>query len=372
MAGAPGAVTLFGMALLDPLLPFAPFLDPVLDPLTVRATRALKDWVGDPPLRHEHARARERVLEDVIARRGAEISALGPAVRRRDGHAIQRFDAAIADVLAELRGEAEERLAGTRFERIAHAIDRVVYANTPEWLDDPAFDRELRVRTLDRLDRLNEALGNYDAFFGAIEPAIARAWAAGVKQPTIVDLASGHAMFAVALALRFGAREGRVRVVATDLAPEYLEIGRARARSLSIGEDALSFMPHDALDLRDLGDKVGGSIDVVTCTQTLHHFPPGMVARLFAEASSVARHGAVLVDAERNPIALLTVTGVAGALGRGSVPFLHDSFVSIRRMFTEQELALVGMLAPQGDGEPTRKIERGWLAPGHVFIRTTA
>lgn len=358
------------MALLDPMLPFASVLDPVLDPLTIRATRALKDWVGDPPYRHAHAEARERALADVLARRSDAIAALGPDVRRRDVDAIARFDAAIESSLAELRGVAEGRLARTPFERRAHALDRLIYANSPEWLDDPSFDRLLRVRTLDRLDRLNEALGTYEAFFAAIEPAIARAHASGVTRPTIVDLASGHAMFAVALALKFGAREGRVRIIATDLAPEYLEIGRARARSLAIPDDALSFMAHDALDLRDLPGKVGSEIDVVTCTQTLHHFPAGMVSRLFAEAAATARHGAVLVDGERNPIALLSVVGVAAAIGRGSLPFLHDSLVSIRRMFTEQELALVGLLAPHGEGEQGHDLERGWLAPGHVFVRS--
>jgi SAM-dependent methyltransferase len=353
------------MALLDPMLPLAPALDPVLDPLAIRATRALVSWVGTPPGRHAHARARERVLEDVRARYGEAVAALGPGVLARDADATARFDAAVEAALAEQRGEAEARLARSGFERAAHALDRLVHEDRAEWLDDPAFDRALRVRTLDRLDRLNEGLGTYDAFFAAIAPAIARARARGVPQPTVVDLASGHAMFAVALALRFGAREGRVRVVATDLVPEYLELGRARARALAIPDDALSFLPHDALDLRDLPQKVGHPIDVVTCTQSLHHFPPGMVARLFAEAASAARHGAVLVDGERNPLALVAVTGLAAAIGRGSLPFVHDSFVSIRRMFTEQELALVAALAPQ-----PHPIERGFLSPGHVFVRS--
>jgi ubiquinone/menaquinone biosynthesis C-methylase UbiE len=173
-------------------------------------------------------------------------------------------------------------------------------------------------------------------------------------------------MFAVALALRFGAREGRVRVIATDLAPEYLEIGRARAEKLAMRDDAISFAKQDALDLSALAD-----VDVVTCTQTLHHFPPGMVSRLFAEASSVARYGAVLVDGERNPFAVALITSIAAVLGRGSVPFVHDSFVSMRRMYTEQELALLAELAPQNEGEPRRAIERGWLSPGHIYVRST-
>jgi SAM-dependent methyltransferase len=329
---------------LDPLLPLAPVLDPVLDPLTIRATRAIQNVLRGPPMRAEHARSRERALADVLAK-----------------YESQPFsDALVERALDELRGEAESRAANTRFERAAHAVDRVVYRNVPEWLDDPTFDERLRLRTLERLDRMNEAIGAYDAFFTAIEPAIERARAAGVERPTVVDLASGHAMFAVALALRFGAREGHVRVIATDLAPEYLEIGRKRALSLAMRDDAIDFRKQDALDLGNLGD-----VDVVTCTQTLHHFPPGMVSRLFSSASSVARYGAVLVDGERNPFAVGLISAIALAIGRGSIPFLHDSFVSMRRMYTEQELALLVHLAPK-----RAEIERGWLSPGHIYVRS--
>ncbi len=360
-------------AALDPLLPFAKVLDPVLDPLTIRATRASQRFWQGPPFRALHSAARERALGDVLSRFGEQAAELGPRVRARDASAIALFDGLVARATTELRGDAESRGARTRFERVAHVIDRALYANTPEWLDDPGFDETLRIRTLDRLDRLNEAIGNYDAFFAAIAPMVERARAAGVERPTIVDLASGHAMFAVALALRFGAREGKVRVIATDLAPEYLAIGRTHARKLAMHEDAIDFLAQDALDLRDLPAKVG-PIDIVCCTQTIHHFPAGMVSRMLAEAASVARHGAVIVDGERNPFALVMVTALSAALGRGSVPFLHDSFVSMRRMYTEQELALMASLAPKnGEAErmPTRIIERGWLGPGQIYARIT-
>lgn len=351
--------------MLDPLLRFAPVLDPILDPLTLRATRAVQRALRGPPLRAEHARSRERALSEVLAEYVPRAALLGPAVRRRDAAAIARFEALIERALNDLRGDAERRVSVTRFERAAHAVDRVVHRDQAEWLDDPTFDPRLRLRTLERLDRMNEAIGAYDAFFAAIEPAIARAHAAGVERPTVVDLASGHAMFAVALALRFGAREGRVRVIVTDFAPEYLELGRARAVSLAMRDDAITFRQQDALDLSNLE-----AADVVTCTQTLHRFPPAMVSRLYAEASAVARYGAVLVDGERNPFAVALITGIAVAIGRGSIPFLHDSFVSMRRMYTEQELALFAHLAPRTEEEPPRNIERGWLSPGHIYVRS--
>ena len=353
------------MPLLDPLLPLAPVLDPVLDPLTLRLGRALRGVVQGPPMRAKHAAMRERALKDVAARWRPRLAATMEGVRRRDPGAMGRYDALVAEALDELRGEGEARAATAPVERVAHAIDRALYVNHDEWLDDPAFDPALRVRILDRLDRMNETLGTYDSFLSLIAPLVDRARAAGVERPTIVDLASGHAMFAVLMALHFGAREGRVRVVATDLLPEYLDLGRAQAKRLGLREGAMDFVVQDALDLRDLEAKIGAPADVVCCTQSVHHFPPGMVARMFAEGSATARHGAIVIDGERNPFALVAVAIVGSILGRGSIPFLHDALVSMRRMYTEQELALIAELSPLREGVEVR---RGWVPPGHVWV----
>ncbi|MGZ3424862.1 MAG: methyltransferase domain-containing protein [Polyangiales bacterium] len=354
------------MPLLDPLLPLAPVLDPVLDPLTIRATRAIKRVLVGPPFRDAQNESRERALADVLSRARPKFEAIADRVRRHDPEAIASYDALVKSALGELRGDAESRAASTGLQRVAHAVDRALHAEREEWLDEPRFDRRLRMRTIERLDRLNEAIGSYEAFFQVIEPLIERARAAGVARPTIVDLASGHAMFAVALALRFGAREGRVRIIATDLRDEYLDVGRAYAKKLALD---VELFEQDALDLRDLPQKAGGPVDVVTCTQTLHHFPPGMIGRLFAGALSVARHGVALIDGERNPFAFALIATVSAALGRGSVPFFHDAIVSMRRMFTEQELAFCAEVAPFSNDEGERSVERGWLPPGHVWVR---
>lgn len=352
--------------LLDPLLGLAPALDPIFDPLTVRATRALVARLPPPPLRTTYAQLRERALAAVTARYAPAARALSADVLARDGGAVAGFDALVADAVHALRTSAASEAARSPLERLAQALDRMVYADRAEWLDDPAFDEALRVRTLERLDRFNEALGSYDAFYAVIEPAVEAARAAGVARPVVVDLASGHGAFAVELSLRLGAREGRVRVVATDLHEAYLELGRARAASLALPPEHMGFFPQDALDLRDLEAKVGAKVDVIVCTQTLHHFPPGFVSRMIAEAARVARSAVVLVDGERSPVSLLGVALLASLMARGGVPFMHDSFVSMRRMFTEQELALVARLAP---GLDLGRLERGWQAPGHAWVR---
>ena len=89
---------------------------------------------------------------------------------------------------------------------------------------------------------------------------------------------------------------------------------------------------------------------------------------MLTEAASMARFGAVLVDGERNPFALVMVVALGTLLGRGSLPFWHDSVTSIRRMYTEQELSLMGRLAPPRDDGRNLHLEGGWLFPGHVWL----
>jgi SAM-dependent methyltransferase len=355
----------------DPLLPLAGLLDPLLDPPTIALGRRLQAmWIG-PPFRVRNARMRERALDSLVARYAPRIAELSPGVGRREERAIDTFDRVIAEAVTELRGAAEARAVRDTFDRAAHLVDRVMYRNRAELLDDPAFDGELRIRSLDRLDRMNEAIGAYDAFVGLIVPLVERARARGVACPVVVDLASGHGGFALELARRIGAADGRARVIATDLHDEYLDIGRQHVREAGIPDSALSFLVQDALDLGDLEAKVGAPIDVVCCTQTVHHFPAGFVARMLGEAAAVARHGAIIVDGERNPFAMVLIATMAVLLGRGSLPFLHDAVVSMRRMYTEQELALIASLAPFRDGGGALSVSRGWVHPGHAWVEVS-
>ncbi|GAC1352815.1 MAG: hypothetical protein NVSMB1_19500 [Polyangiales bacterium] len=352
----------------DPLLPFSRLLDPVCDPLTIRfAHWAQSHWDG-PPLRNALTPARERALAAVAAVYRPRVAALADGVLDRDSRAIEAYEQLAVAAVGELRGTAGARAADEMLDRVAHQADRFLYADRAEWLDDPSFDTELRVRTIDRLDRLNEAIGSYQAFFDIVAPLVSRARSNSVSCPVVVDLASGHGGFAIDIALRLGAREGRARVIATDVVDDFLAVGRARAHRFALGTEALSFFLQDALDLRDLSAKVGAPIDVVCCTQTLHHFSPGFVGRMLAEAVDVARVGVAFIDGERNLFSLLFVALVGSALGRGSIPFFHDSMASIRRMYSEQELTLLAMLVPRRKGAPQLQIARGWTAPGHIWI----
>jgi ubiquinone/menaquinone biosynthesis C-methylase UbiE len=150
-------------------------------------------------------------------------------------------------------------------------------------------------------------------------------------------------------------------IEASDLREEYLEIGRAAARRKSLD---VTFLMQDALDLSALAER---GVDVILCTQALHHFPPGMIARMMGEAARAARFGVCIVDGERS-WTTLGLVGLVGALYGRTYTFYHDAVTSIRRMYYEEELSLIAQLAP---GMPEVRVETGIVAPSHVYVRMT-
>lgn len=322
-----------------------------LDTNLERLARFLVQTQFRDPLRWKLARHRDDARRAVLAETLPRTREIAPLVLKREPEAIAAYDELVARALSRMRAYRP------REDGWLMAIDRLLYANRPELLDDPSFPEHLRVEVLDRLDKLNDVLGIYDAFVALTVPFIDEARSGSTEKVKVHDLASGHGGFGLVLKQRLG---DAIEVVASDIKDEYLELGRAAAkrRGLDVG-----FVVQDALALENLADE---RVDVLTCTQTLHHFAPGMVARMIGEAARVARTGIVFVDAERSLMAI-AMLGPFAALYSRSYPFLHDMITSLRRMYYEEELALLADLAP---GLPeSARIETGFTYPGHAYLR---
>lgn len=336
------------------------------DPLFERFLRfsAGLDLARDP-VRLGLARHREEAMRraaDPIAPRAVALEA---GVVARDPDAVRRYDALVDEAMARMRAarpeEGQGGVRGSSVDAILGVIDRLFYKNAPERLDDPAYPEADRREALDLLDRFNQALGLYDASIEVIAPLIEEAErrAGGVRPVRVHDLASGHAGFAVLLKQALG---DRAVVEASDIKPEYLAIGRERAEALGVRVDLFT---EDALAMD--GPRARG-VDVLLCTQALHHFPPGMVARMIGEASRAASVGACFIDGERSPLTLALFLPAASLYTRhGTV--VHDGIVSIRRMYYKEELDLLAALAP--GKPPDVKVETGRCLPAHCYLRVT-
>jgi 2-polyprenyl-3-methyl-5-hydroxy-6-metoxy-1,4-benzoquinol methylase len=341
------------------------WVDPALERLMGRVGAL---GISDP-LRAALAAHRRAALARTLAMARLEAEALAEAVTSGDTDAVMRFDALVARALEHMRALRPRDTEagafghpGAAWSTAARALERLerpLFRQEVEEMDDPTADAAERAENLAILDRFNAHNGSYAAFAGAIEPLVERAEAEGRRPVRVHDLAAGHGGFALFLAATLGAR---VAVEASDLVPEYLALGERRAQELGV---PVAFSRVDALELSGLAAR---GVDVITCTQSLHHFTPGMVARMLGEAARAAHVGVCFIDGERSWLTWALVATAAGLYGRQRM-FAHDARTSVRRMFYEEELALVTALAP---GVPAdARVETGTCRPAHVFVRLT-
>ena len=336
---------------------FSRFLRDRVDPSLERLVRFAMRFELRDPIRWSLAGHRRDAMRRTAADFVLRAQDAAEAVAARDPEAIARYDALIAaavDAMRSLRPTGASPLTS-----LYDALDQRLYRNDPELLDDPTFPAEARSKGLDGLHRLNELLGSYEAFLLALMPLVELAEQRGRRPVRIHDLAAGHAGFAVFLAQRLGSR---VAMEASDIKDEYLDLGRARARALGA---EVSFYCEDALAI---DGPLRRGVDILICTQSVHHFPAGMVARMIGEAARAATTGVLIADAERSWL-FYGLVGLVSAIHGRSWVLTHDGMVSLRRMFYEEELGLLAALAP--GLPPGARLETGTFLPAHAFVRIT-
>jgi len=296
--------------------------------------------------------ARRQAAREALEAHRPRARQLAAAMDAGERGAAEAYGALAERALADMRRWVHDVTRNRLEEQLAEMHARFGDCDEPELLDDPHLDPAVRVRLIEHLDALNTLVGGYRAFLREMEPLLA------ADRPTrILDLASGHGGFALEVA-RMATRRGlAVEVTATDLRAEYLAIGEATARREGLD---VRFAVQDALDLSNLAP---GAHDLIVCTQSLHHFPPSMTARMFREAARHAGRGVVFIDICRSVMhaSLLRALGVLRYRDPG---LAHDAWVSFRRAYTPEELGLITRLGPEGDG-----VEAKWTRPAHCLVR---
>lgn len=310
-----------------------------------------------PPFRspghHLLDNARKRALVDALSEYRPRAELLAEPLAAGRGDAREALMVLADDGLAFMRRRVAE-LAGQRNPLLGWLARADHWWGSPsegEHIDDPDLDETVRRRAMRHLDALNELIRSYEMFFHTMRPDFAS------DRPTrIIDLASGHAGFALALA-QMARRDGLdVAITATDIKAEYLELGAAEAERLGVEVD---FQVQDALDLSNLEP---GSYDIVCCTQSIHHFPPGMVAVMFASASRLAARAVHFIDGCRTFVKAVPLTALCRLNYRDPI-LAHDALISCRRFFVPEELELLGRIGPWGEGLQAR-----WSPPGHCVL----
>jgi SAM-dependent methyltransferase len=190
-----------------------------------------------------------------------------------------------------------------------------------EILDDPATDPAIRERSLHDVRRSNVLLGG----LRAVLAEVARVLPAMAPRASLLDVGTGLAD--IPLAARERARKQGVALVVLGVdGAESLSRLAARTLDGSACADARELPFPDA------------SVDVVTCSQLLHHFEDHEIPRVLRELDRVARRQVVVSDLRRSWLAACGFWLVSWPLGFSPVT-RHDGTLSVLRGFTAAELA---------------------------------
>jgi SAM-dependent methyltransferase len=191
-----------------------------------------------------------------------------------------------------------------------------------EHLDDPGTDPALRERSLRDVRRANTLLGGARSVLSELRrilPSVPR------EGTTLLDVGTGLADIP-ARARRAAAKRG---VPLTTFGVDEAETLARVARGLLDGSacaDARLLPFADA------------SVDIVICSQVLHHFEDAEIPAVLRELSRVARRCVVVSDLRRSWLAAAGFWLVTWPLGFHAVS-RHDGFTSVLRGFTPRELA---------------------------------
>lgn len=189
-----------------------------------------------------------------------------------------------------------------------------------EHLDDPAVGPALRERSLRDVRRANTLLGGSWAVLSEVR----RLLPSLPPDATLLDVGTGLADIPVRARRLAHGRGVRLVTIGVDEAASLARVS-AGLLDASVCADARRLPFADA------------SVDVVTCSQVLHHFVDDEIPQVLAELSRVARRAVIVSDLRRSWLAVAGFWLSTWPLRFHPVS-RHDGCTSVLRGFTADEL----------------------------------
>jgi ubiquinone/menaquinone biosynthesis C-methylase UbiE len=189
-----------------------------------------------------------------------------------------------------------------------------------EFLDDPGCAPAVRERSLVDVARSNRLFGGTRAVLAELDVALDGASSA----VTLLDVGAGLGDIPARAQERAGRRGVRLTAFGLD---------GVASLAAAAGQRLDAAVCADALTL-PFADR---SVDIVTCSQLLHHFADGDEHRLVRELDRVACRRVIISDLQRSWVAAAGLWVASFPLGFHPIS-RHDGVVSVLRGFTANEL----------------------------------
>jgi len=259
--------------------------------------------------------------------------------------------------LEQLADRFMERFRAERFEvskelgpgfLVSELIEQMVRTSEREHMDDESKPGGERLESVRALDRMNRMTLSYEHQCDLLMPIIEELGRAG-KTVGILELAAGSGGLSFALAERAQRAGIEVKITASDIVPEMVSEGNriADERSAPVSFRLLNAFDFDGVER--------GSADLVIISQSLHHFTPGQLALMIAQAKQHGASAFVGLDGFRSLLLVGGVPLVASLQGIGE--FTLDGLTSARKFYSGIELDIIAAIAT---GEEGHRVTCSW------------
>ncbi len=260
------------------------------------------------------------------------------------------LERAANDALQRLRKRRRELAEPHGWWRLRDRLDRSIYSEAVEYLDQPDYPPEQKLHLVRLLHALNKTYFSYYRFLHYLRPSITRLARRLGRPVRALELASGSGELAMEVARLAQQRGLPVEITGSDIVPAYVEDANARAQERGL---PARFIALNAFDMSE----VTGRYELMFITQSIHHFSAGQLARMIAQAGMANACELIGIDGRRS-LGNLVLLPLTTSLWR-TPHFVHDAFLSARRFYAEPELELIATMAA-----PTAEVQVRAAHPG--------
>lgn len=222
-------------------------------------------------------------------------------------------------------------------------------------MDEPELDRVELAENFRDIRRVNRLLGGSAIILRHL-PELLDGISPG-RAVRVLDLATGSADIPLAVAGWASRRGLTLEIIASDYSDEILDIARAH-----IAHNPAITLRRDDARAVDLPD---GSVDIVLCSLSLHHFDPEDAVRVLREMRRLGSVGFILNDLRRSRLGFAAAWVAAHATTRNRLT-RNDAPLSVRRAYTPDELRA---LLRQAGVAHARVTKRPWFRMAAVARR---
>jgi len=210
-----------------------------------------------------------------------------------------------------------------------------------EWMDDLGVEGKPLTDALDELRVVNRYLGGYAATLSALGPWLKARCGAKTR---LLDVGTGVADFPEVI-VRWAAPQDPpidLEIMAIDANPATVSFAR-ESLSRRLPESLARKITVECADAMAL-PYPDQSFDLALAAMFLHHFPGSSAVDVVKSMGRVSRHGVLINDLHRNPLAYYGIRALTSVLP-ASPMVRHDGPLSVLRGFKRDELAEIARSA---------------------------